>query len=96
MLNLEVETKLSKEEATKKVKKTFGEGGHGLKLVDESGSCLSFEGGGGYVTVTIGAKGSKTSIELVTQEWDFQVKEFAAGAPQSDDITIMVVHYKRS
>jgi hypothetical protein len=78
MLNLEVETKLSKEEATKKVKKTFGEGGHGLKLVDESDSCLSFEGGGGYVTVTIEAKGDKTRIDLVTQEWEFQVREFAA------------------
>ncbi len=78
MLNLEVETKLSKGEAIKRVKKTFGEGGHGLKLTDESDSCLSFEGGGGYVTVTIEAKGDKTVIDLVTQEWEFHVKEFAA------------------
>jgi hypothetical protein len=40
--------------------------------------CLSFEGGSGYVTVTVTAGDGKTKIDLVTQEWDFQVREFAA------------------
>jgi hypothetical protein len=78
MLNLEVRTKLSKEEATARVKKFFGDGGQGLSLTDETGSCLSFEGGGGYVTVTVTAEAGTARIELVTQEWEFQVKEFAA------------------
>jgi len=77
MLNLEVKTKLSKEEVKFRVKKFFGEGGHGLKLSDESADCLSFEGGGGYVSVTVLPEGDRTRIDLVTQEWDYQVKEFA-------------------
>jgi len=63
MLNLETTTKLSADDAKAKVKKFFGEGGYGLKLTDEGGDCLSFEGAGGYVTAT--------------QEWEFQVKQFA-------------------
>jgi hypothetical protein len=79
MLNLGISTKLSKKEAAARVKRFFGKGGYGLTLTDESGSCLSFEGGGGYVTVTVTAEDGKTKIDLITQEWDFQVEEFAAG-----------------
>jgi hypothetical protein len=77
MLNLEVKTKLSKEDVKSRVKKFFGEGGQGLRLSDESADCLSFEGGGGYVSVTVSPDGDRTRIDLVTQEWDYQVREFA-------------------
>ncbi len=82
MLNLEVKTKLSREEATKRLKKFFGEGGEGLVLCDDTPECLTFEGGGGYVTARMSEEANKTKIDLVTQEWDFQVKEFAASLPQ--------------
>jgi hypothetical protein len=32
--------------------------------------------------VTVTAEEGKTRIDLITQEWDFQVKEFAAGREQ--------------
>jgi hypothetical protein len=78
MLNLEVKTKLSTEEVTKRAKRFFGKGGLGLEASEENPQCLSFEGGGGYVTATMCAEGDKTRVTLVTQEWDYQVKEFAA------------------
>lgn len=78
MLNLEIKTKLSQEEAARQVKHFFGPGGHGLKLSDEAGGCLSFEGGGGYVTARVLAEEGGARIDLVTQEWDYQVKDFAA------------------
>jgi hypothetical protein len=78
MLNLEVTTRLSREEAIQKVKRFFGEGGHGLVLRDENHGCLSYEGGGGYVTATVTMRKDGTRIDLVTQEWEYQVREFAA------------------
>lgn len=76
MLNLEAKTRYSKEELTARIKSFFE--GYGLKLVDETGACLSFQGGGGYVTATVSEEDGKTRVELVTQEWEYQVREFVA------------------
>lgn len=81
MLNLEVRTKLSQEEAVQQLKKFFGKGGLGLDVTGESPQCLTFEGGGGHVTATLCPEEGKTRITLVTQEWDYQVKKFASGLP---------------
>jgi len=81
MLNLEVKTKLSTEEVTKRARRFFGKGGLGLEVSEENPQCLSFEGGGGYVTATLCSEGDKTRVTLVTQEWDFQVKEVASSLP---------------
>jgi hypothetical protein len=78
MLNLEVRTKLSREEAIQQLKKFFGKEGIGLAIAEETPQCLTFEGGGGYVTATLCPEESKTRITLVTQEWDYQVKKFAS------------------
>jgi hypothetical protein len=81
MLNLEVKTKLSTDEVTQRARRFFGKGGLGLDVSEENPQCLSFEGGGGYVTATLCSEGDKTRVTLVTQEWDFQVKEFASSLP---------------
>ncbi len=81
MLNLEVRTKLTGEEITEELKKFFGKGGLGLDLTEEGPQCLTFEGGGGHVTVTFCLEEKKTRVNLVTQEWDYQVKQFASGLP---------------
>lgn len=78
MLNMECQTKMSEEKAIETIKKFFGQGGLGLNLVDESGPCLTFEGGGGYVNATLCSEKGGTRIEMVTQEWEHQVKDFAA------------------
>lgn len=81
MINLEVKTKLSQEEVIKKTKSFFGKGGLGLNIAEESAQCINFEGGGGYVTATICPEEGKTRVNLVAQEWDYQVKEFAGSLP---------------
>ena len=81
MINLEAKTKLSKKEVVKRLTKFFGKGGLGLELCEDTPQCLSFEGGGGYVTANIGTEAGKTRVTLVSQEWDHQVKEFAASLP---------------
>ncbi len=78
MLNLEVKTKLTQNEVVQRLKKFFGKGGLGLDITEEGPQCLSFEGGGGHVTATICQEQDRTRINLVTQEWELQVKKFAS------------------
>ena len=78
MLNLEVKTKSTPEKVVKKLKSYFGEGGQGLELRDDTSQCLNFEGAGGYVTATLCPEENLTRVELITQEWEYQVKQFAA------------------
>jgi hypothetical protein len=83
MINLEIRTKLTQDEVIKQLKKFFGKGGLGLNITEEEAQCLTFEGGGGYVTASICSEEEKTRINLVAQEWDQQVKKFATSLPSS-------------
>ncbi len=76
MINLEKQTKVPAEEVITRLKKFFGKGGQGLELTDESGQCLNFTGGGGYVNATVCAEAGKTRVSLVSQEWETQAREF--------------------
>jgi hypothetical protein len=77
MLTLNVKTKLKPEEVTKKAVAYFGPGGYGLKVVEQSDAGVYLEGGGGAVEVTTCANEKETSVDMVTREWEYQVKEFA-------------------
>jgi hypothetical protein len=76
MLRLEVKTRLSEEQVKQRIKVFFKEG-EGLRVTAEAPDCLTFEGGGGYVTATIGREAHETRVELETREWEEQVKQFA-------------------
>lgn len=76
MLNISKETKLSPEKIKQKTRDFFGDKGLKLELSEEVHDCLSFTGGGGYVTVRISPVKSKNMVEITTMEWEFQVKEF--------------------
>jgi hypothetical protein len=71
------ETKLSTSEVLRKAEAYFGQGGLGLEVTSQDECCISLSGGGGHVTVTVTA-GDKTSVDVETQEWDYQVKRFIA------------------
>ena len=81
MTNLDVRTKLKQEEVIGRLKEFFGKGGLGLEISEEAPQCLTFEGGGGHVTAAVCAEEGKTRINLVTQEWDYQVRKFASSLP---------------
>lgn len=76
MLNLEITTKDSIKVATGKAKSFFS--GLGLTLKDENAGCLTFEGGGGFVNVTVCEEDGKTKVQLETTEWEIQAKEFSS------------------
>ena len=70
-----VQTKLSPQEIIQKAAAFFGKEGVGLEITDRSRCCVSFQGGGGHVSVTVN-EGEQTEVELVTREWDYDVKRF--------------------
>ncbi len=77
MLKLNVRTKRKPEAVVKRALEFFGPGGYGMKVAEQSDACVSFEGGGGGVTVTACTDGKGTSVDLETREWEYQVKKFA-------------------
>lgn len=72
-----VETRLQPSQVLDLAAEYFGEGGLGLEIDSRDDCCVSLEGGGGHVTVTV-SEGEKTSVDLETREWDYQVKKFIA------------------
>jgi hypothetical protein len=81
VLNIEGKTKLKPEDVMARLKKFFGKGGQGLEVAEENPSCVYFSGGGGYVNATVCVEEGKTKVNLVTQEWEHQVKEFLSQLP---------------
>jgi hypothetical protein len=76
MLKIGTKTKLTPEEATRRAKEFFGANGYGLKLVEETPTSACFEGGGGRIEIVACKEDKGTSIDLISQEWDYQVREF--------------------
>ncbi len=76
MLRIATKTKLSPDDVVKKAVDYFGPNGYQLKVKDQTEGCVSFEGGGGGVEVTTCLEDEVTSVEFVSTEWDYQVKEF--------------------
>ena len=76
MLRIAVESKLKPEDVIKKSLGFFAADGNNMKVVEQTDCCVSFEGAGGTVSLTTQTDGKKTSVEIVTQEWEESVKEF--------------------
>ena len=76
MIRLEYKTKLSPEKAIERAVAFFGPDGYGLEVKENMANHAFFVGGGGSVTITVKPEDKKTSVDIVSQEWDFQVHEF--------------------
>jgi len=70
-----VKTKMSPEEIIQQAVEFFGKDGVGLEVTECGPCCAVFAGGGGHVSVTV-SEGKGTEVELVTREWDYDVKRF--------------------
>ena len=76
MINVEAKTKLSQEEVIKRAVAYFGPDGYGLKIIEQSDNSLSFEGGGGGGALATREEEGKTTVSIVSREWDYQTKKF--------------------
>ena len=71
-----VKTRFSPEQIIEKAVAWFGKEGLGLEITERGDCCATFVGGGGHIAITATAGEPKTDIELVTREWDYDVKRF--------------------
>jgi hypothetical protein len=76
MARYSVETKLGPEQTIQKSVSFFGQGGVGLDVTEQGDCCAHFVGGGGHVHVTVAAGERRTTVELETREWDYDVRQF--------------------
>ena len=77
MLRMEVRTKLSEAEVIKQAIEFFSAGGYGLEIKEQTECLVTFEGGGGGISVATCVEGDKTAVEITSREWDYQAKEFS-------------------
>lgn len=73
-----VQTRLSPDAVIQRAHDFFGQSGLGLEPYERSFCCAYFEGGGGYVLITVECEGDKTRthVDLETREWDYDVQQF--------------------
>ena len=76
MLRIARETRLTSQEIINRAAKFFGEGGEGLTETERNPCCVSFDGGGGYVAVSISEEGGRRSVDVETREFEYPVKRF--------------------
>lgn len=79
MLRISKQTRSTSEQILERAAEFFGPKGHGLAEKERGSCCATFEGGGGYVTVTVSEQADGRSVEIVTREHEYQVKQFLAG-----------------
>jgi hypothetical protein len=75
MLRMENKTKLSEAEVIERAVKFF-HGEYGLEVKEQTDCLVTFEGGGGGVSVATCVENDKTAVEVTSREWDYQVKDF--------------------
>jgi hypothetical protein len=76
MLSIAKETRLEREEIIDRASRFFGKGGEGLNEKEKNSCCISFEGGGGYVSVLITDEEKRRMVDVETREHEYQVKRF--------------------
>ncbi len=76
MLRIATKTKMTPENVIEEAVKFFGPEGYKLKISSKTETTASFEGGGGSVEISACADESKTTVDFLSREWDYQVKEF--------------------
>jgi len=76
MIRITRQTRLKPAAIIDRASDYFGEGGEGLEEKERSLCCISFEGAGGYVAVTVADEDNHRLIDVETREFEYQVKRF--------------------
>ena len=76
MKKIATQTKLGPEEVIDRAAKFFGKGGEGLEETMRNSCCISFKGGGGFVSVSIYDEEKKRTVDVETREFEYPSKRF--------------------
>jgi hypothetical protein len=78
MIRVAKQTRLSPEEIIERAAKYFGKGGEGLTETERNLCCISFEGVGGYVAVSVTDEDIHRTVDVESREFEYQAKQFLA------------------
>jgi hypothetical protein len=76
MIKIAKQTGLAPEEVIDRASRFFGKGGEGLEEKERNPCCISFEGGGGYVSIAIYDEENHRMVEVESREFEYQAKRF--------------------
>jgi len=76
MIRIEKSTRLTPTEIIDKAAAYFGDDGEGLVEKERGMCCVSFEGGGGYVAVSVADDDKRRVVDVESREFEYQVKNF--------------------
>lgn len=79
-MRYETKTRLPVREALERAEQYFG-GEYGLNIQERQREKVRFEGGGGYVQVSVVSE-QPTTLEIETREWDRPVEFFMEKLPR--------------
>ena len=76
MIRMAKQTRLKPEEIIARAVEFFGEKGEQLEERERNPCCVYFNGGGGYVSISIAEESKKRTLDIETREFEYQVKRF--------------------
>jgi hypothetical protein len=76
MIKIAKQTGLAAEEVIARASRFFGKGGEGLEEKERNPCCISFGGGGGFVSVAIDDQEKHRMVEVESREFEYQAKRF--------------------
>lgn len=76
MIRIAKNTRLTPEEIIEKASSFFGSAGEGLEETERNMCCISFEGAGGYVTVSVADQDGRRMVDVESREFEYQTKNF--------------------
>jgi len=76
MLRISKHTRLKPADVIDRASRFFGSGGEGLDETQRTPCCISFEGAGGHVTVSVADEENRRSVDIETREFEYPAKKF--------------------
>jgi hypothetical protein len=76
MIRIARQTRLKPADIIERASVFFGKGGEGLKEKERHTCCISFEGAGGYVAISVVDEEKQRWVDVETREFEYQIKRF--------------------
>ena len=76
MIRITKQTRLKPPDIIVSAAEYFGKGGEGLEEKERNLCCISFEGAGGYVAVSVVEEDKHRTVDIESREFEYQVKRF--------------------
>lgn len=76
MLRISKQTRLKPVDIIDRAAGFFGEDGEGLTETEKGSCCVSFEGVGGYVAVSVVDEDGHRTVDVETREFEYQARQF--------------------